>query len=219
MNGYSGWVPPEWQFGAFDDDYFSNARHWIVSKGMSKGMCGCDLRTGSWSRIDARNASQYVLGTKVDFRKGGNAVRFEKQRVGGRLNQRVHQHWRSVSIGARSWSTAEHDLLLGVTGHAFCSASAAQYTETVLFNNTAIAEWQITSPIFRDGKRVRRGLVSSAVIHIEFVNADPKAPASSVCGDPRKLGFGAFPNGPKIERPLRRRVCVRIRSMAANPEL
>jgi hypothetical protein len=190
VNGYSGWVPPEWQLGRLDGNYLGNARHWIVSKRIEDGFCGCDLGTGAWSRIDARKAAQYELGTTIDFRTGGNAVGFEGQ---GWWTPESGGTW---TVGDRSVLLLDvepapsTDLLLEVDGHAFAPPQRPPYTETVVFDNTAIAEWEITGPVIAKQVRVRRGLVSSSLIRIEFVNRDPKAPAEiGLSGDPRKLGL------------------------------
>jgi hypothetical protein len=190
VNGYSGWVPPGWDLYAFDDRYFGHARHWVMSNGIAEGLCGCDLRSGTWSGIDERKVARYKLGSTIDFGKNGNAVWFQAE---GWWSAEEGGTWR---VGDRSIlvldieAQPDTDLVLDIDGHAFAPPQRSPYAETVVFNRTPVAEWQISSPVLKSQIRIPRELVSSPLIRIEFVNHDPKAPADvGLSTDARKLGL------------------------------
>jgi hypothetical protein len=190
INGYSGWVPPEWRFGPFDVAYLGHARRWVISKGIEVGLCGCDLETGAWSRINAWKAVRYELGEKIDFRSGGNAGDFEDQ------GWSVDEPGGTWTLGNRSALILDvepvpsTDLVLEISAHAFAPPQRPQYTETLAVNTAVIAEWQITGPLIMTQIRIPRRLISSRVMRIEFGNSDPKSPADvGLSGDTRKIGL------------------------------
>src|SRR5262249_8448799 len=49
INGYSGSMPPEWDFYLFDANYRRHAERWAARKGVQHGLCGLDMGSGTWS--------------------------------------------------------------------------------------------------------------------------------------------------------------------------
>jgi hypothetical protein len=192
INGYSGWIPPGWNFLTFDPDYFTRAEHWAMSKGITQGLCGCDLQTGNWSHIDPTQTIQYALGTIIDFRTGGNAPRYEE---GGWGEPELGGTW---TIGARSTlilnvdRSLQTDLLMSVEMHAFTTLQRPRFTDTVFVNSTKVAEWLITGQerMLQKQVRIPRSLISSPLTRVEFVNHDPRSPSDlGISADGRKIGL------------------------------
>jgi len=53
INGYSGLVPPGWDFyNTNSADYEQRANRWAVKRGITEGLCRVDIYTGTWSAPD-----------------------------------------------------------------------------------------------------------------------------------------------------------------------
>jgi hypothetical protein len=76
LNGYSGFLPRDWNLLVFDSGYIDRTRRWAFTENVEQGLCGLDLRNGSWSTVEALN-KVYTPGDVIDFRTGGNAVGLE----------------------------------------------------------------------------------------------------------------------------------------------
>lgn len=192
INGYSGWLPQDWNFPIFDKDYLDHARRWAFIKNVEQGLCGLDLRDGSWSTIASLDRT-YRLGDTIDFRKGGNATNFEGQGWGG------PEPWGAWTVGDRSVlalqlpSPPTSDLAISIEAEAFTPPQRSRADETLLVNGSVAAHWSITSqePVLRTQVRLPAGLLRSGVVRIEFINHDPRSPADlGLSADDRKISLG-----------------------------
>jgi hypothetical protein len=191
INGYSGWLPVSWEFLTFDANYVQNARQWALNKGVAAGLCGLDLRDGYWTTIVGARMP-YVLGSVIDFRRGGNAGRFKEEGWG------MAEDGGSWTVGGRSvlvLSVAgppSSDLLLTLRAHAFTPPRRPRFEETLRVNNTSVADWLITDRESSIERRVRLAgaLASSRQLRIEFINHDARSPAElGISTDDRKVGL------------------------------
>ncbi|HLJ15254.1 MAG TPA: hypothetical protein VKV15_12210 [Bryobacteraceae bacterium] len=192
INGYSGWVPPDWGLLLFDNNYMDHARKWVLSKGIMQGLCGLDLRNGSWTTSPNISPSVYSPGEVLDFRAGGNASHFEAE------------GWGDPEPGG-SWTVGSHSVLmlqlpaqpasglvLLIEAHAFTPPQRSHFDDTLLINGRIAAQWSITAqePLLRRQVRLQAGLIRSRAVRIEFVNHDPRSPADlGLSADGRKVGL------------------------------
>ena len=190
VNGYSGWLPPDWDFLGFGPDYLQQVKRWARSKNVTAGLCALDLRDGSWNREDFGRVP--LQGSNIDFHLGGNASMYET--VG----------WSSAEKGG-TWSIGERsvlsvplskppqtDLLLMLTAHAFTPPQRPRLNEKLQVNGRVLAEWSITDRQSTVTEQVRLPLdiLRSGSLQIEFLNKDPRSPAEfNLSTDNRKLGL------------------------------
>src|ERR1017187_5383673 len=191
INGYSGWFPPDWNLLMFDNYYIDHARKWAEAKHVEQGICGLDLRNGSWTtELPANNA--YSPGEVLDFRTGGNAPHFEDE------------GWADPEPGG-SWTVGGHsvlvlqlpapptsDLILSIEAQAFTPPQRSRFDDTLVVNGRVVAQWSITDhePLIRRQVRLPAGLIPSRIVRIEFINHDPRSPADlGLSGDVRKVGL------------------------------
>jgi hypothetical protein len=69
LNGYSGWVPPGWDLTVLTKDYLPRVRRWAMSRQVTTGLCGLDLRDGSWSPVDFRKVPR-PFGSSINVATG-----------------------------------------------------------------------------------------------------------------------------------------------------
>ena len=191
INGYSGWFPPDWNLLVFDKEYIDHVRRWVLIKNIEHGLCGLNLRNGSWSaNLDLSQV--YSPGEVLDFRKGGNALDFEGE------------GWGDLEPGG-SWTIGSHsvlvlplaapptsDLTLSLEAHAFIPPQRKPFDETLVVNGRVAAQWSITDrePIIQKQVRLPAGMIRSRVLRIEFVDHDPRSPADfGISIDKRKIGL------------------------------
>jgi hypothetical protein len=190
LNGYSGWAPKQWDLNDLNDvDYLANVRRWAISRNVAAGLCGLDLRYGSWSRVDFKNAV-YTLGSQIDFKHGGNAFLFETD---GWSSQEPGGSW---MLGAHSGlvlnlaSVPASNLVLSLTANPFIVLSRPRVEVTVRANGHDIAEWTILTPHVNEHAIIPRELTLTGQLRIEFIDHDPKSPAEvGYSADNRKLGL------------------------------
>lgn len=189
INGYSGWFPPGWNFLRFDKDYLSNVKRWAQSESVTLGLCGLDLRNGSWTPVDFETVP-YILGSQIDFRAGENADLYEGK------------GWGQAEAGG-SWTVGAHsflslnlpappstDLVLTFKAHAFVAPQHPSFEETLRVDDIEIADWSIAQPDVEKHVRLPLTLVHSRSLRIEFFNHNPRSPAElELSTDGRKLGL------------------------------
>jgi hypothetical protein len=191
INGYSGWAPLGWSLVTFDNDYFEHALKWASAKHIGQGLCGLDLRDGSWTTGLPENDA-YSLGEQLDFRTNGNAPHFEGA------------GWGDPEPGG-SWTVGGHsvlqlelpkpptsDVILSIEAHAFTPPQRNRFDDALVVNGRVAAQWSITDhePLIQRQVRLPVDLIPSRVVHIEFVNHDPRSPADlGLSGDTRKVGL------------------------------
>ena len=190
LNGYSGWLPTDWGLGVFDSSYLGNVRRWALSKHISAGLCGLNLRDGYWSQANVSTMGLYSLGLPIDFRSGGNADPYEVDGWGG-------------AEPAGSWTVGGHsvlllklpsqpasDLVLVIKAHAFLPPQHPSFYETLRLNDTTIEAGSVTEPQFDKQIRLPKNLVRSGVLRIDLFNTEPRSPAElGLSADVRKLGL------------------------------
>jgi hypothetical protein len=191
LNGYSGWFPPDWNLLMFDNDYISHVRKWVLIKNIEHGLCGLDLRDGSWSaNLDLSEV--YEPGEVLDFRDGGNADHFEGEGWGG------------LEPGG-SWTVGSHsvlilqlaapptsDLTVSFEAHAFTPPQRSPFEESLVVNGRVVTQWSVTErpPIIQRQVQLPAELVRSRVVRIEFIDHDPRSPADfGLSMDTRTLGL------------------------------
>jgi len=177
LNGYSSFVPAGWEFLNFDDAYLTRVQKWARAKDATEGLCGLDLRNGSWNSVSFP-VSTYVLDSKIDFRKGGNATLYEGE------------GW-SVAEQSGTWTLGEAsflllhlptppntDLYITFTAQPFAPPLRRTFVEQLFVNDSKIAEWKIEGDA-RISERVHidRALVPLPLVRIEFRSSDPRSPA------------------------------------------
>jgi hypothetical protein len=191
INGYSGFLPPDWNLLMFDNDYIERALQWAALKHVERGLCGLDLRNGSWTTELPAKAT-YTPGEVLDFRKGGNAIHFEGAGWGG------PEPGGAWTIGGNSVlelpmaAPPTGDLLLSLEAHAFTAPQRSHFDDTLLVNGRVAAQWTITDgePIIHRQVRLPAGTIASRVLRIEFINHDPRSPADvALSPDTRKMGL------------------------------
>lgn len=191
LNGYSGWTPPGWNFLTFGPGYFQNVRIWALDKHVTAGLCGLDLRTGSWKPTSFA-VIPYSPGSMMDFRTGGNAPLYEREGWG---EPEAGGSW---TLGDRSVLTfnlpmrPQTDLVLTFRAHAFTPSQRPNFEETLRLNDSEVADWPITysQPIIEKRLRLPQALFRSRLVRIEFLNHDPRSPAEfGLSIDGRKLGL------------------------------
>ena len=190
-NGYNSRFPLDWDLLTFDSAYPEHARQWAALHNIQQGLCGLDLRTGSWTKGTAMG-NTYAPGQVLDFRRGGNGQPFEGAGWG---NPERGGSWtvadRSVLLLKLS-APPTNDLLLTIEAHAFTPPQRNRFDETLMVNGRVAAEWPITSqePLIRRQVRLPAELIRFGVVRIEFINHDPRSPADlGVSADKRKLGL------------------------------
>ncbi|MGH2510897.1 MAG: hypothetical protein ACRDHZ_26330 [Ktedonobacteraceae bacterium] len=52
LNGTSSWFPTGWNLFTFGKSYIDNVKLWAIKKHVTGGLCGLDLRDGSWVSLD-----------------------------------------------------------------------------------------------------------------------------------------------------------------------
>jgi hypothetical protein len=190
INGYSGWFPLDWNLLMFDKGYVDRARKWVLIKHLERGLCGLDLRNGSWS-TDLDLSQTYTLGEMIDFRQGGNALHFEGEGWGDT------EPGGSWTVGAHSVLALEllapptSDLLLSLEAHAFTPPQHSHFDDTLLVNGQVAAQWSITDrePVIQRQVQLPAGLIHSRVVRVEFINHDPRSPADfGLSMDTREVG-------------------------------
>jgi hypothetical protein len=191
LNGYSGWFPPDWNLLMFDNDYISHVRKWVLIKNIEHGLCGLDLRDGSWSaNLDLSEV--YEPGEVLDFRDGGSADHFEGEGWGG------------LEPGG-SWTVGSHsvlilqlaapptsDLTVSFEAHAFTPPQRSPFEESLVVNGRVVTQWSVTErpPIIQRQVQLPAELVRSRVVRIEFIDHDPRSPADfGLSMDTRTLGL------------------------------
>ncbi|MGA8599129.1 MAG: hypothetical protein WB676_30800 [Bryobacteraceae bacterium] len=189
LNGYSGWFPPGWDFFAFGRGYLQNVRWWARRKEITSGLCGLDLRDGSWTPVNFTK-TPYRLGWAIDFHAGGNADFYEAQ---GWSHAEEVGSWtvgaHSVLILDLQWPPTS-DLWLTFKAHAFVVPQHPSFKETLRVNNSEVAEWSITDPQVEKRVRLPLNLIRSRPLRIEFFDHDPRSPAElGLSTDVRKLGL------------------------------
>ncbi len=177
-NGYNSRFPLGWDLLTFDSAYPDHARQWAALNHIQQGLCGLDLRTGSWTK-GAATSNTYSPGQVLDFRRGGNGQPFEGA------------GWGNPERGG-SWTIEDHsvlmlklstpptnDLLLTIEAHAFTPPQRSHFDETLMVNGRVAAEWPITNqePLIRRQVRLAAELIRSGAVRIEFINHDPRSPA------------------------------------------
>jgi hypothetical protein len=192
LNGYSGWFPPDWDFYSFDKNYLMRAFQWARAEGVGAGLCGCALKTGTWSRLDVFQGLKYLPGTTIDFREGGNGAGFEAQGWG------VPEAGGTWMTGSRSVlllqlpSRPASGLVLDFDAHAFTPPQRPAFKETLTVSGDTVAEWNIQSaePLIRRRILIPHRLLTSSVVRLEFRDFDPRSPAElGLSVDGRKLGL------------------------------
>jgi hypothetical protein len=191
INGYSGWFPADWNLLMFDKQYIDHVRKWVLVKHIEQGLCGLDLRNGSWTtHLDLKNA--YSPGEVLDFREGGNALHFEGE------------GWGDPEPGG-SWTIGGHsllvlqlptaptgDLVLSLEAHSFTPTQRSRFDDTLVVNGRVAAQWKITDqePTIQRQVRLPAELIRFRVVRIEFINHDPRSPADfGLSADTRKVGL------------------------------
>jgi hypothetical protein len=189
VNGYSGWEPADWHLQKFDDTYFQNVKRWLGAHNIAAGVCGLDLRDGSWAKFDFATVP-YLPGSMIDFRRGGNANLYEAEGWG---DQEDGGSW---TLGAHSAlllnlpESSGTDLLLTFRAHAFLAPKRPSLGETLLVNGSKVADWTIAEWKIEKQVHLPRAVLGSHVLRIEFVDHDPKSPAElGYSIDDRKLGL------------------------------
>ena len=189
VNGYSGWNPDEWHLDPTDKAYLQNIRYWVSHKRIRAGLCGLDLRVGSWTPINFEKIP-YLLGSLIDFRTGGNAYLYEAEGWGAR------EEGGSWAVNGKSLLTLDipkqptTDLLITLRARAFLPPQHATFEETIRVNGEAVARWSIKEPRLEKRVRVPLSLLHSPHLQIEFLDSDPKSPAElGLSTDTRRLGL------------------------------
>jgi hypothetical protein len=192
LNGYSGWFPPDWDFYNLDKNYLMRAFQWARAEGVGAGLCGCALKTGTWSRLDVFQGLKYVPGTTIDFREAGNGAGFEAQGWG------VPEAGGTWMTGTRSVlllqlpSRPASGLVLDFDAHAFTPPQRPGFKETLTVSGDMVAEWDIQAaePLIRRRVLIPSRLVASSLVRLEFRDFDPRSPAElGLSVDARKLGL------------------------------
>jgi hypothetical protein len=140
----------------------------------------------------AASVAKYTVGQTIDFRTGGNSVDF------------VGEGWGAPEAGG-TWTLGDHspldlnlgtvpktDLLLQIEAHAFTPSERPEFVGTIMVNGAQLAEWHINSneALVQRQFRLPRSILSSPVIHIEFLSRDPRSPADfGISTDRREIGL------------------------------
>ena len=189
LNGYSGWLPVNWPLASIDDDSADNARVWAASHRISAGVCGLNMRDGSWTGIDLK-LKPYVPGSVIDFRLGGNAKHYKAD------------GWGNAEEGG-AWTLGDHsvlllnlpdvpvtDLLLTFKAHAFLVPKRPRFGERLRINDRDLTNWTVASSQFERQVSIPRAFVHSRLLKIDFIDQDPKSPAElGYSADSRQLGL------------------------------
>jgi len=192
INGYSGWSPPDWNLMMFDNYYVDHAQRWALLKHVEQGLCGLDLRKGSWSPTNLDLNTAYSPGEVIDFRTDGNAPHFEGEGWGNPGPEG------SFTVGGHSELVLQlpappvSDLVLSIEARAFTPPQRRRFDDTLLVNGSVAAQWTITDrePLIRRQVRLPARLMRSRAVRIEFINHDPRSPADlGLSVDARKLGL------------------------------
>jgi hypothetical protein len=137
-------------------------------------------------------ATTYSPGEVLDFRKDGNAVRFEGEGWG------APEPDGSWTVGAHSVlllplaAAPTGDLLLSIEATAFAPPQRKRFDDTLMVNGSIVAQWPITNwePSIQKQVRLPAALIRSSVVRIEFINHDPRSPADlGISADTRKIGL------------------------------
>lgn len=189
VDGYSGWNPAGWNLRNVDNETINNVRAWALSHKVDAGICGLDLRNGSWTRFDFKTAS-YVPGSVIDFRLGGNANVYKTEGWG------QAEPGGSWTLGGHSVlllnlpSTPDSDFVMTFTAHAFLLATRPAFAERIRINGREVSNWTVANPQFQKRLDLPRALLRSQKVEIEFVDEDPRSPAElGYSIDSRKLGL------------------------------
>jgi hypothetical protein len=189
LNGYSGWTPSGWGLTTFGRDYLQNVKRWAWAKEVRAGLCGLDLRDGSWTLVDFVN-TPYRLGSEIDFHAGGNSGLYEAE------------GWGQAEEGG-SWTVGGHsvllldlkappttDLWLTFKAQAFVVSQRPSFKEALRVNNTDVGEWSVRDQQIERRVHLPLSLVRSRLLRIEFFDHDPRSPAElGLSTDVRKLGL------------------------------
>lgn len=178
LNGYSGWLPPGWGLGLFDANYRENVKRWAESRHITKGLCGLNMRSGTWSFSDPKSRS-YPLTYPIDFHLGGDAYLYETEGWGQAEDGGSWALGRHSALRLQLSTAPTSDLLLKITAHGFTPPQHSAFRETVLVNDTKVAEWAVTSEQSQLTKEVilKRAILDEGSLKIEFFNDDPRSPA------------------------------------------
>jgi hypothetical protein len=189
LNGYSGWVPPDWNLDRFGNNYLFNIKQWVFANHVQHGLCGLDLRNGSWTSVDFA-PQLYLPGSMIDFRIRGNSDLYE---AGGWGTQEDGGSW---TLNDRSTlllqlpASPGSDLLLSFKAHSFLAPVRPHFRETLQVNGIAVADWSITNSQIDERVRLPRAILGSNLVKIEFIDPDPQSPAGlGLSTDGRRLGL------------------------------
>ena len=191
VNGYSGWNPKGWGLTAVSGDRAHQASLWVLSNGLTAGLCGLDLASGAWTPVHILDEARYQLGQTVDF-SSANAHNFT---LGG---------WFGPEAGWGDWMLGEESELLfyidqngdGLMLNAEFSSlkppSVPGVNTMITANGSRIAVWRIEnglSPSVRTAF-IPRSVFSGGLLRITFTNDHVWSPLDlGLSNDLRRLSL------------------------------
>lgn len=149
INGYSGLVPPGWDF--YDTnaaDYEQRARLWAIKHGIASGLCRIDM-DGAWTTVPADRDWSCTAGGCVHPIPLGSSHEFDIDLAqGGNGASFVDDHWLAPEPGGRWTGAAQaalslsvgapRDLGVALSIHALLSAGAPNQSVWIEANRCRI---------------------------------------------------------------------------------
>jgi hypothetical protein len=206
INGYSGIMPPHWNFyDANAPDYQARAVRWAVKRDIAEGLCRLDVERGTWTLVAQDSGLICASGGcpisfgpshefEIDLRQGGNSAVFEDDYWAG---AEPWGQWTDATKASLSFFVGTpRDLAFAVSVRGLLSARAPKQSVWIEANHCWVGERdfdlaQSTEPQVISGSIPAKCIDADGKLVLRINTDRARTPrALGINDDRRTLGVG-----------------------------